>query len=177
MARASLDDFASHGALQHSRDALWHAAALGTHGTVAGLQAVGAVAGAGYDAVQFAGNLPANTVAGSIGIMNSLAGAAVTGGGQAISTVVPPLVSGTGQLISGTGQVIAGAARGTASGAGQVISGTGQVIGAAARQTARAGRAISSAASSSSGRWQESGPSIWRRIADPMIQAAVESAA
>ena len=95
IARSRLDEFAEHGAFGHTRSALWHAAALGTHATAASLQTLGNVAGAVEGVGDAITGLPGNGLAASITIMNQLASVAVSGTGTALS--------GGGQILSAAG--------------------------------------------------------------------------
>ena len=148
IARSRLDEFAEHGAIGHTRSALWHAAALASHGTAAGFQTVGNVAGGVLAVGDAVGSLPTSGVSTSLSIMNSLASTALSGASSALS--------GTGQALSLTGN----AAQAT-------MSATGPVFGAM-----RSG--VQSA--SSPGRWERRAERIYERVVDPMF-AAAESAA
>ena len=148
IARSRLDENAEHCAIGHTRSALWHAAALASHGTAASIQTVGNVAGGVLAVGEAVGSLPASGVSTSLNIMNSLASTALSGASSALS--------GTGQALSLTGN----AAQAT-------MSATGPVFGAM-----RSG--VQSA--SSSGRWERRGAGIYERVVDPLVTAAVESA-
>ena len=174
IARSRLDEFAEHGAIGHTRSALWHAAALASHGTAASIQTVGNVAGATVGVVDTGMNvltgLP-HPLTASVRIMNQLASAALSGTGRAAQATA----GATGQALSLTGN----AAQATASATGQALSLTGNAAQATMSATGPVFGAMRSgvqSASSSSGRWERRGVGIYERVVDPIVTAAVESA-
>ena len=149
IARSRLDEFAEHGAIGHTRSALWHAAALATHGTAASLQTLGNVAGAVDTGMNALTQIP-HPISASLTIMNQLASVAV---------------SGTGTALSGGGQVLSAAGSATGQATRATMRATGAVYGAMREQ-----------ASSSSGRWERRAAGIYDRVVDPLVRATVDTA-
>ena len=174
IARSRLDEFAEHGAIGHTRSALWHAAALATHGTAASLQTLGNVAGAVDTGMNALTQIP-HPVSASVTIMNQLASVAVSGTGTALSQ--------GGQVLSAAGSVTGQATRATMRATRAMreqASSAGSVTGQATRATMRATGAVYGAmreqASSSSGRWERRAAGIYDRVVDPLVRATVDTA-
>ena len=117
MARSRLDEFAEHGAIGHTRSALWHGGALAAHGTAGSLQTLGNVAGVTASVVDTSVNvltgLP-HPITQSMAIMNRLAGAAMSGmsgGGQVLSAAGSAANSATGQALGAMQSAASSSAR------------------------------------------------------------------